>query len=205
MRKMPKTPFNSHKPGKEPKTKRCPPFEEAVRFYMEDETDKKRALDFAAWLRKNKLSPSTGTNGYNWYVNFKYVDYNICKDGKHYRGTYHGCYIKLFNDTWHILPSKDILEQLLLRDELKEIIWNSIFPCYGCNYGCFKHTHNTEYKKEIFGREFTGKGICLHNPICLSNPDDKTLDVLKEVLLKRKESDDLEIKDDMNIYNYGMM
>ena len=77
---MPKTPFNSHKPGKEPKTKRCPPFEEAVRFYMEDETDKKRALDFAAWLRKNKLSPSTGTNGYNWYVNFKYVDYNICKD-----------------------------------------------------------------------------------------------------------------------------
>lgn len=60
-------------------------------------------------------------------------------------------------------------------------------------------------KKEIFGREFTGKGICLHNPICLSNPDDKTLDVLKEVLLKRKESDDLEIKDDMNIYNYGMM
>lgn len=180
---MPKTPFNSHKPGKEPKTKRCPPFEEAVRFYMDDETDKKRALDFAVWLRKNKLSPSTGTNGYNWYVNFKYVDYNNCKDGKHYRGTYHGCYIKLFNDTWHILPSKDILEQLLLRDELKEIIWNSIFPCYGCNYGCFKHTHNTEYKKEIFGREFTGKGICLHTPICLSNPDGKTLDVLKEVLL----------------------
>ena len=202
---MPKAPFNSHKPGKEPKSKRCPPFEETVRFYIDDETDKKRALDFAEWLRNNKLSPVSGTNGYNWYVDFKYVNYNNCKDGKYYRGTYHGCYIKLFHDTWHILPSKDILEQMLMREDLKEVIWNSIFPCYGCNYGCFKHTHNTEYKKEIFGREFTGKGICLRNPICLSNPDDKTLSVLKEVLLTRKASDDLKIKENMNIYNYGMI
>ena len=202
---MPKTPFNSHRPGKEPKFKKCPPLEEAVCFYIESETDKKRALDFSEWLRKNKLSPVPGTNGYNWYVNFKYVDYNDCKDGKYYRGTYHGCYIKLFNDTWNILPSKDILEQMLLREEIKEVLWDSIFACYGCNYGCFKHTHNTEYKKEILGREFTGKGICLRNPICLSNPDNKTLDVLKEVLLARKKSGDLEIKENMNIYNYGMI
>jgi hypothetical protein len=201
---MPKTPFNSHKSGKEPKFKKCPPFEETVISYIENEADKKRALDFAGWLRKSKLSPLTGNNGYNWYINFKYVDYNNCEDGKYYRGTYHGCYIKMFNDTWHILPSKDILEQMLLREDLKEVIWDSIFPCYGCNYGCFKYTHNTEYKKKIFSREFTGKGICLRNPICLSNPNDKTLDVLKEVLLARKDSKDLEIKANMNIYNYGI-
>ena len=202
---MPKTPLNSHKPGKEPRFKNCPPFEEIVVFYIEDETDNKRALDFAEWLRKNKMSPVSGNNGYNWYINFKYVDYNISKDDKFYRGTYHGCYIKMFNDTWHILPSKDILEQMLLREDLKEVIWDSIFPCYGCCYGCFKRTHNTEYRKEIFGCEFTGKGICLREPICLSNPDDKTLDVLKEILLARKESADLKINTNMNIYNYGMI
>lgn len=202
---MPKAPFNSHTPGKEPRFKRCPPFEEAVCFYLESETDKKRALDFAKWLRQNKLSPVSGTNGYNWYVNFKYVNYNHCKGGKYYRGTYHGCYIKLFADTWHLLPSKDILEQLLLRDELKEVIWESIFPCYGCNYGCFQHTHSTEYRKLIFGREFTGTGICLRNPICLSNPGDKALDIMKEILLARKDSDDLIIKENMSIYHYGMI
>ena len=202
---MPKTPFNSHKPGKEPRFKRCPPFEETAVFYIENKVDKKRALDFAEWLRKNKLSPSTGNNGYNWYINFKYVDYNNCKNGKYYRGTYHGCYIKMFNDTWHIFPSKDILKQMLMCEDLKKVLWNSIFPCYGCCYGCFKYTHDTEYRKEILGREFTGKGICLRNPICLSNPNDKTLDILKEVLLARKNSGDLEIKANMNIYNYEML
>ena len=202
---MPKTPFNSHKPGKEPKHKgkNCPPFEETAIFYIENEDARKRALEFAAWLRKNKMSPLSGTNGYNWYVSFKYIDYNKQKNGKYYRGTYHGCYIKMFNDTWHILPSKDILEQILLHEDLKEVIWDSIFPCYGCNYGCFQQTHNTEYKKTILGREFTGKGICLRQPICLSNPGDKTLDVLKEILAARKKSGDLEIVKNMNIYNYG--
>lgn len=202
---MPKTPLHSHKPGKEPKFKRCPPFEEAAAAYIENEADKNRALDFAQWLRMNKLSPSTGNNGYNWYINFKYVDYNKYKDGNYYCGTYHGCYIKLFDDTWHIFPSKDILEQILLQEELKEVLWNSLFPCYGCNYGCFKYTHNTEYETVILGRVFTGKGICRHNPICLSNPDNKTLEVVKRVLLARKNSTNLEIKTDMNIYNYGMI
>ena len=202
---MPKTPFNSHKPGKEPKCKKCPPFEEAVAFYIENESDKNRALDFGSWLRKNKLSPSAGNNGYNWYVKFYYINYNVIKNEIYHRSTYHGCYIKMFNDTWHILPSKDILEKILLCEELKDVIWDSIFPCYGCNYGCFKHTHNTEYKIDFFGREFVGKGVCIRNPICLSNPDDKTLGVLKNILLKRKDSGDLEIKKDMNIYDYGII
>jgi len=137
---MPKTPLNSHKPGKEPKQGKCPPFEEAVCYYIENKNDMELALNFAGWLRKNKLSPSAGNNGYNWYVKFNFIDQNILKNEKYYRGTYHGAYIKLFNDTWHILPSKDILEQILLREDLKEILWESIFACYGCNYGCFK-TH----------------------------------------------------------------
>ena len=203
--KMPKTPFHSHKPGKEPQSKKCPPFEETVLFYMENKTDQKRALEFAAWLRNNKMSPAAGNHGYNWYINYKYIDYNNCKDGKYYRGTYHGCYIKLFDGTWHILPAKDILERMLIREELKEKRWNSIFPCHGCCNGCYKHLPNTKYNMEIFGREWTGTGICRKNPICFSAPDDETLAVLKEILLERKNSGDLEITANMNIYNYGMI
>src|SRR5215510_2344450 len=163
---MPKTPYDSHKPGKEPKQGRCPPFEDAVAVYIENEADRGRALDFAGWLRKNKLSPSAGNNGYNWYVKFHYVNHNVCKNGKYHRSTYHGAYIKLFNDTWHILPSKDILEQALLYDDLKEIIWESIFPCYGCNYGCFKNTHNSKRNITLLGRDIHAKGVCLRQPIC---------------------------------------
>ena len=44
---MPKTPFHSHKSGKEPKLEKCPPFDEAAISYIENEADKNRALDFA--------------------------------------------------------------------------------------------------------------------------------------------------------------
>ena len=59
---MPKTPLNSHKPGKEPKQGKAHPLEDAIEYYIENERDKKRALDFAKWLRANKLSPSAGNN-----------------------------------------------------------------------------------------------------------------------------------------------
>jgi hypothetical protein len=49
------------------------------------------------------------------------------------------------------------------------------------------------------------KGICLRQPICFTNPDDKTIDVLKDVLLKRKNGEDLVISKNMNFYNYGML
>lgn len=202
---MPKTPVHCHKPGKEPKSGKTLPFDETAAFYIENEADKKRALDFAAWLRLNKLSPSCGNNGYNWYVNFKYTDYNKLIKESYYRGTYHGCYLKMFNDTWHILPSKDILELILSRGELKEIIWESIFTCNGCNYGCYRNARNTEYKINLFGRDFTGRGICLHEPVCFKNPCDKVLDALKDVLSHRKKNADLEIREGMNIYSYGMI
>ena len=187
---MPKTPLNSHKPGKEPKFKKCPPFEEAVAFYVENETDKMRALGFSKWLRENKMSPIAGNSGYNWHVRFKY------RQGEKH-GTYNGCYIKLFSDTWHILPSKDILEQMLLREELKESIWNNTFSCYGCNWGCYERKHNIKHRQE-----YIDKGICLKEPICLSSPDDKTLEILKEVLMARKIGGDLKVDD---IYTYGMI
>lgn len=42
-------------------------------------------------------------------------------------------------------------------------------------------------------------------PYVFPLPDDETLAVLKEILLERKNSGDLEITANMNIYNYGMI
>ena len=86
---------------------------------------------------------------------------------------------------------------MLLREEIKDSIWNNTFLCYGCNWGCYKREDNIKQK-----HEFIKKGICLKEPLCFSNPDDKTLDVLKEVLLARKKGEDLKVE---NIYTYGMV
>ena len=95
------------------------------------------------------------------------------------------------------MPSKDILEQILLREELKETMWSNIFSCYGCNWGCYKREHNIKHR-----REYIEKGVCLKEPICFSNPSDETIDILKEVLSARKKGGDLKVGD---IYTYGMI
>ena len=100
---MPKTPLNSHKPGKEPTQfgKKCPPFKEAAIFYIDNKIEQKRALDFAEWLKANKMSPITGNNGYNWHIRFKYIQNN--KSGT-YNGCYHCCPVQ------HMPSTKDWVE-----------------------------------------------------------------------------------------------
>ncbi len=202
---MPKSPTNCFKPGKDPKEigKKRPTFEEAAPFYIENEADRMRAISFSKWLRENDLPPVSG-GGYNWYINFYYTDCNKEKYDDYYRGIYHGCYIKMYYDTWHIFPAKDILERILFYKELKEVLWKSVYPCNGCRYGCYKNPDCVKYRKVIFGREFVGKDICIRTPICFSNPDDKTLDILKDILLERQDEDDLLIDYTMSIDNYGI-
>ena len=164
----------SYKLGKEPTHKRCPKFEETVLFYIDDENQQKRALDFAAWLRGNKMAPYAGNRGYNWYIKYK---------GRIV------CYIKIYDDTWHITPRDEIMADILTREDIKEVLWESIFSCYGCNYHCERWAKEL-HEINLFGREFTGAGlgICRLFTVRIHNPDDKTLEVLKEILLKHTEN-----------------
>jgi len=163
----------SYKPGKEPRHTKCPKFEDIVHFYLDYEAQQRRALDFAAWLRANRMAPYAGNRGYNWYIKF---------NGRIVS------YIKIYDDTWHITLRDEIMRDMLTREDIKEELWESIFPCYGCNYGCHKRAKEV-YKLTLFGREFngTGLGICRLFTVRMHNPDDATLDVLKEILFKHRQ------------------
>lgn len=203
---MPKSPANCHKPGKEPKQlgKDRPTFEEAAKFYIENKTDRARALSFAKWLEENEM-PLTSGGGYNWYIDLYYLD-SERSQGKYFyhREKYHACYIKLYYGTWHIFPAVDILEKILFYSELKEVLWESVYPCYGCKRGCYKSPDAVQYKKTIFGREYVGKEVCTKTPICFSNPDAKTLRILKKILFQRTE-EDLFMDFAMSLDNYTIM
>ena len=162
-----------HRPGKEPKHKLCPKFEDAVVFYLENTEDQKIALEFAAWLRKNRMSPLTGTGGYNWYINVK---------------GHHVCSIKMYNDTWYIIPwsehrssnGRGILNDVLAVEKIKEVVWDNISECMGCNYGCKPNFIDIN----IHGREI--KGVCRSFFLRFRNPDSQTVEILKEILLTNK-------------------
>jgi len=162
----------SYIPGKEPTHKKCPKFEDIVLFYLDDEEQKNRALDFASWLRENKMAPYAGNRGYNWYIKF---------NGRIVT------YIKIYDDTWHLTIRDEILADMLTKEDIKEELWDSIFSCYGCNYHCERHT-NELYKINLFGKEFigTGLGICRLFTVRVHNPNDAVITALKDVLLARR-------------------
>jgi len=162
----------TYKSGKEPTHKKCPKFEDTVLFYFDDETIQKRAMNFATWLRENKMAPYAGNRGYNWYI--KYNGRIVT-------------YIKIYDDTWHITLRDEILKDILTREDIKEVLWESVFSCYGCNYKCQKWAKEN-YTLTLFGHDFTGTGlgICRLFTIRIHNPNDKTLAVLKEILLANR-------------------
>jgi len=98
---------------------------------------------------------------------------------------YYGkAYIKIYDDTWHLTFRDEIMADMLSKEEIKEVLWESIFPCFRCNYHCERWSDNL-YSIDVFGRGFTGTGfgICRMFTLRIHDPDDKTLEVLKEVLL----------------------
>ena len=164
---MPKTLLN-HKPGKEPKHKRCPKFEDAAVLYLENAEDRERALEFAAWLRKNRMAPSAGNSGYNWYVSQK--------------GT-RVIQMKMYDDTWFIVTRWEIIDELIAREELKEVLLENVFQCTVCNTkGCPWGTLDLN----LYGHEL--KGICRQTFLRIRNPNENSINLMKSFLLERGEN-----------------
>jgi len=162
---MPKVELN-HKSGKKPTHKKCPKFEEAVSLYLDSFDERERALDFCAWLRANKLSPVAGNSGYNWYVS---------------QNKQRILQLKMYNDTWYITTRWEIIDELINKEALKEVLWENICYCTLCNTrGCPWGTRDFN----LFGREF--KGVCRQFMLRIGNPDAHTINLIKEFLMARK-------------------
>jgi len=124
------------------------------------------ALDFIAWLRKNKLPPRWD-GIYRWKINYK---------GKYI------CYINLSwppsNGIWEVKPNRLFFgeyEKYIADDELKKFILD-IVQLPGCSRDCGRMRN-----KEFFGKHFNE--VCSCWPFRAKNPDGAALENLKKLVL----------------------
>jgi len=73
-----------------------------------------------------------------------------------------------------------------INDDLKETVWANISPCGKCHDGweeCVNSGGGGDNK--VFGKSF---GLLCHSPLMFTNPDEKTLKGIKELLLICKDN-----------------
>ena len=142
-----------------------PKIEEIAPEYLEG--DKlKNVLDFVAWLRAGRMTPTFGSRS---------------SEGISY--TTRVCYIKLYNDSWYIWPAGKkgaYVNDFLACEELKEIVGASLAPCKPCGHQC---NSGLGFVKTVCGKEF--EKICGCCPIRFHNPDAETLETIKKVIENR--------------------
>jgi hypothetical protein len=162
---MPNVPSN-HKPEKEPTHKKCPKFEDAAAIYLENIKERERAMQFAAWLRSHKMSPSPGNSGYNWYVS------------QNKKRVFH---LKMADDTWFILTRWEIIDELISDEKLKDVVLKNAAECIACVSNCAWGMRDLD----IYGQKMT---ICRQYFLVIRSPDSGTIELFKNFLLTRNNS-----------------
>lgn len=127
---------------------------------------KATALEFVAYLRAKKLTPRY-SSGNSWRISHK---------GKCV------CYIKMSNkmekDIWRVVFYLDQYNREF-SEGFKKAVQDSLKPCEACLKACPKGV-----TLAVFGKEFTDR--CRHFPVQFVNPDDNTLEYVKELIEYRK-------------------
>lgn len=145
-----------------------PKIEEIASEYL-DGGALNNVLDFVAWLRANKMTPTYGSKS---------------KIGISY--TTRVCYIKLFHGSWYIWPAgkKGVYANDFLNcEELKDIVCASLAKCTSCGHQC---NSGLGFIKNVCGKEF--ENICGCCPVRFCNPDSNSLKFIKEVIEKSNNS-----------------
>jgi hypothetical protein len=134
----------------------------------------RNALDFIAYLRENKLTPTWSAKNV-WTVSSK--TFRVCFIRLHGAAEYHnldvGC--------WNISPFIGEYEADSLSDELREIVWANKKECPSCGQCALKLNN-------ILGKAFTN---ACESSILFVNPDAKTVECAKKLVILRRN----EIKD----------
>ncbi|MDD4494825.1 MAG: hypothetical protein PHV32_10870 [Eubacteriales bacterium] len=124
-------------------------------------------LDFVAWMRANKMTPTFA---------------NKSKEGIDY--TSHVCYVKLFHGKWAIWISgkhrkhkSGFIDDFLACEELKDVVGASLARCGDCGHGC------PPYTVKVCGTKYDN--VCACCTVRFNNPSTETLKIVKRVIENR--------------------
>ncbi|MCL2372517.1 MAG: hypothetical protein FWC78_03850 [Defluviitaleaceae bacterium] len=150
------------------------PLEEIIPKYITDEKMRKVALDFAEWLRLNKLTP--GQYGINrWKASNK---------GKGICFMVLGNNIWKKHDSWVIrldLTNIKEYESAIMNEGLNEFVWNNIHHCWHCCIVCAPGLDMT-----LMGREY--QGLCKTVILYSGDPGEAELNAIKKLLELEKQA-----------------
>lgn len=152
-----------------------PKIEDVIPDYLDGDMSK-AALDFVAYLRANKMSP-TWANANAWKASYK---------GKGI------CYVRLEKEgfwdrkgLWVITPlidHYDEIEDVIMHEGLQTIIWDNLYYCKQCHPAPCNIRDMT-----ILGKEF--KGLCGGRPpVWFWDPDETTINCIKRMLELEKKA-----------------
>ena len=124
-------------------------------------------LDFVAWMRANRMTPTFA---------------NKSKEGINY--TSHVCYVKLFHGEWAIWISgkhrkhkRAFIDDFLACEELKEVVGANLARCCDCGHGC------PPYTVTVCGTKH--ENVCCCCTVRFYNPNAETLKIVKRVIENR--------------------
>jgi len=140
----------------------------------------KNALNFVAFLRANKMSPSWASAN-AWAVSYK--SQRVCYIRLH--GTAH--YHNLERGSWHInhvnygrtslVDHGDEPNQHISDEKLKDMVWDNVKHCTRC-YNC-----KTGNSVTILGKQFDE--TC-HSWLMMKNPDADAINCAKKIVAMRR-------------------
>ena len=142
-----------------------PKIEEIAADYLDGDA-LNNLLDFVAWLRAGRMTPTFGSKS---------------SEGISY--TTRVCYIKIYKDLWYIWPAGKkgaYVNDFLICEELKEIIGASLAACKPCGHNC---NSGKGFVKTVCGQDY--ERICGCCSVRFHNPDAKTLEIIKTVIENR--------------------
>ena len=150
-----------------------PMAEDIIPLYLEGDM-KENALDFAAWLRANGMSPGWyGQNRWKASTSSKPICFLFLESSYLEYKPPLNLRLRL------VLPHMKDYENSITDEALKQLIWDNISPCGNCTY-C-----SPGINLPLFGKEL--KGTCKNTCMGLINPDKAALDNIKKLLLLEKE------------------
>ena len=163
---MSKIKENDNSPDKQTKIK--PKIEDIASDYL-DGDKLTNLLNFVAWLRANKMTPTFGSKS---------------KIGASY--TTRVLYVKLSQESWYIWiagKSSGCTDDFFNCEELNHYVASSLAPCKGCGHQC---NSGKGFIKTVCGKDYDN--ICGCCPVRFHNPNADNLRIIMDVISKRNRS-----------------